>query len=158
MKPALALCLALAAPGGLAAQDASVPGPNAVPVARAIQLFDAICGGTVGKKFRGAQRIMAANGIDVPSPMGTPTLYSATEDLSFQVDKVGVTLVQCSIVFGTTESRRSVERAFEARFGAFRKDGEMSGTLDPKSGAVVMTNPPMANGTHKLFHLVMLTE
>lgn len=154
----LALCLALAAPLGALAQGASVPGPGAVPVDRAIQLFDAICSATLGKKFRGAERAMKANGISVPSPMGTPTIYSATEDLSFQIDKAGLSFVQCSMVFGTTDSKRAVQAAFKARFGPFKEAGGMSGTRHPKTGAVVMTNPPDRNGSHTIFHLVMLAE
>lgn len=159
MKPQLlALCLALAAPTGLAAQGVTVPGPDAVPVARAIQLFDAVCGKTFAKGFRGAERVLAANGIDVPSPAGTTTIYSAREDLSFNIAKRGVSLVQCSMVFGTTEGRRTVHRAFEARFGPFVEAGGMSGTRDPVTGAPILTDPPTPNGAHTIFHLVMLKE
>ncbi len=59
---------------------------TATPItsARAVQVFEAVCGGTL-PNFDAAPRALAANGITAPSPNGTPTRYSATEDLSFQI-------------------------------------------------------------------------
>jgi hypothetical protein len=148
-----ALALALATP--VLAQ--TVPGPNSVPVARAIQLFDAVCTSTAKRKFNGAKAAMRANGIDTPSPWGTPTIYSATEDLSFNLGKLGGRM-QCSMVFGTTDSRRSFDRALTARFGPLQQVDGGSGTFDPQTGFLILTNPPMANGAHTIFHLVTISK
>lgn len=150
---ALTLALCLGAP--VLAQ--TVPGPNAVPVARALQLFDAICAASAKSKFRRAKVAMQVNGVDIPSPWGTPTIYSATEDLSFQVGPQG-SRTQCSMVFGTTDSAKAVARAIAARFGAMQEVGGMTATRDPRSGLVVLTNLPSKSGTHTIYHLALLTE
>ena len=154
----LALILAIALSGASPTAAQTVPGPNAVPVARAIALFDAVCGTTAKQKFRGAAKVMAANGIDVPSPHGTPTVYSDTEDLSFQVAKQGVSYTQCSMVFGTTEGVKTVMRALTDRFGPMSDMGGMTGTIDPKTGLPLIINPPTPNGGHTIFRIAYLAK
>ncbi|MGL4278739.1 MAG: hypothetical protein ACRCS0_00100, partial [Albidovulum sp.] len=58
--------------------SAAVASGNPRPVAttRAVQLFDAVCGGSLANDFASAKSLMAKHGVTAPSPMGTPTVYS----------------------------------------------------------------------------------
>lgn len=85
--------------------------------ARAIQLFETVCGASL-PDFASATANMAAIGVTVPSPTGTPTIFSQTEDLSFQLQRGRGGDRACSMVFGSRDSDAAV-RAALARIGSF---------------------------------------
>jgi hypothetical protein len=85
--------------------------------ARAIQLFESVCGTSL-PDFAGATANMAAIGVTVPSPTGTPTIFSQTEDLSFQLQRGRGGDRACSMVFGSRDGDAAV-RAALARIGTF---------------------------------------
>lgn len=90
-----------------------------VTTTRAVQLFDAVCGASLASDFSAAKSKMAANGITIPSPMGTATVYSATEDVSFQISKGPGYGNTCSLVWGTTETKTNVLKSVST-INAFR--------------------------------------
>lgn len=99
-----------------APQAANTPaGPtHPVTTTRAVQLFDAICGASLVDEFSSAKSKMAANGIAIPSPKGTATVYSATEDVSFHIQKGPGFGNTCSMVWGTGDARSSVLASISA--------------------------------------------
>ena len=110
---ALSACEAPAAPPVATSQPAATEdtpaGPShPVTTARAVQLFDTVCGASLGSEFASAKAKMAANGITLPSPLGTATVYSATEDVSFQIQDGPGFGKTCSLVWGTTDARSTV--------------------------------------------------
>jgi hypothetical protein len=84
---------------------------------RAIQLFESVCGASL-PDFGGATANMAAIGVTVPSPDGTPTIFSQTEDLSFQLQRGRGGDRACSMVFGSRDSDAAI-RAALSRIGTF---------------------------------------
>ncbi|NBZ87638.1 hypothetical protein [Stagnihabitans tardus] len=127
---------------------------KAVPFARALQLFDAVCIATAPNRFAGATAVMAANDVKVPSPMGTATLYSVEENLSFQIEGSGQDR-RCSMVFGTNSSESTVVKAFVDRFGTkgMAEDG-LAAVLDQKSGYLVIFEPTAPILGQRGIHLV----
>lgn len=167
-KTPVLFCLAIALSGCVEAGAPSEPpaaatpatsrvfsgNPKAVPFARGLQLFDAVCVSTAPNHFNGATAAMAANNVTVPSPMGTSTLYSVEENLSFQIaGKSGDR--RCSMVFGTNTGSRTLASAFVDRFGEkLLSNSGVVAVVDQKTGYLVTFNaaPPIA-GQHGV-HLV----
>jgi hypothetical protein len=138
-------------PGG----GVPLAGGNPAPVstARAVALFDAVCGGTAARNFSGAKQVMAQNGVTAPSPLGTTTMFSTTEDLSFKVAP-GDT---CSMVFGTRDSRSTVANAVKTRFGNPIPIGTNEIAMkDLKTGKLVIFDQnALTGGPNPLYHLMM---
>jgi hypothetical protein len=82
-----------------------------VSAARAVAAFDAVCGASL-PNFAGAEANMRSIGVTIPSPDGTPTIYSQTEDLSFQLQNPPGGGRACSMVFGSSDSPNTVGAAF----------------------------------------------
>jgi hypothetical protein len=104
------------APPGSKTEAAS---SRSVSTARAIQLFDAICGGSLANDFASAKALMAKNGVTVRSPVGTATVYSETENVSFQIQDGPGFGNTCSMVWGTSEARSTVVTAV-SKIGPFK--------------------------------------
>jgi hypothetical protein len=80
---------------------------NATPVspARAKAIFDNVCGASL-PNFATASKRMTAQGFTRSSPLGTGTIYSATENASIQIN--GKT---CSLVVATKASADAMRAA-----------------------------------------------
>lgn len=109
----LAMMLGLAA--CVSPETSSSPAKSETPGAlqpvqttRAVQLFDTVCGSTLSANFAGAKSAMARVGVTQPSPLGTSTMYSQTEDVSFQIVEGPGLGKTCSMVFGTTQRESAV--------------------------------------------------
>ena len=96
-------------PGTVQSGAATIASQNPpVTATRAVALFDAVCGASLKDEFASAAKLAKANGVSVPSPFGTPTIYSGTEDLSFQVQDGPGFGKTCSMVFGSTQPKATV--------------------------------------------------
>ena len=123
---------------------------------RALTLFDAVCGAAL-PGFAQAPALMAANGITVPSPSGTATVYSATEDVSFQLQDGPGAGRTCSMVFGTTQSAASAASTFSA-FGQFVETPLGLGTIYRNTNAVVLIGGSSTQGPTTYLNLRLLSE
>jgi hypothetical protein len=160
----LAACVTLAACVPTTTTVTSGPVPavatgTAIPVgsARAVQVFEAVCGATL-PNFAAAPRAMAANGITARSPEGTPTIYSATEDLSFQIQN-GPGLGQtCSMVFGSKDSEGTVLSAL-SRFGAFGPSPfGLAAPYRGRATLVIFSGEVQRIGTTRYYNVRLLSE
>lgn len=127
-----------------------------VSVIRAIALFDAVCGATL-PGFSDAPRQLVANGITIPSPEGTATQFSATEDVSFQIQDGPGKGRTCSMVFGTPDSPQTVTRGF-AGLGQFVETPLGPGTLYRDTQSVVLIGASSAQGRITYLNLRLLSE
>ncbi len=129
-----------------------------ITTARAVALFDAVCGATVLNDFAKAPARMAENGITVASPYGTPTVYSPTENVSFQVHAGPGFGKTCSMVFGTKENRATVMVGINA-INPFRPSELGMTALYRNQKRLVLFDggdSKDANGT--LYHLQLLSD
>lgn len=164
------LCLLAAV--GLAGCDATVP-TEPVPVAtaapaapltdsapisvtRAVALFDAICGATL-PRFEGAGLLMGRNGINIIEGDDVLTLFSPTEDVSFQLQDGPGQGRTCSMVFGTTETVQAARAGFSV-MGQFVETPLGPGTLYRNSQAVVLIGRYAVQGTTTYLNLRLLSE
>ena len=136
----------------------AAPFGNQMPVSviRAIALFDAVCGATL-PGFNDASQQLVANGITIPSPEGTATLFSATEDVSFQIQDGPGQGRTCSMVFGTPDSPQTVGRGF-AGLGQFVETPFGPGTLYRDTDSVVLIGASSVQGTTTYLNLRLLSE
>ena len=124
--------------------------------ARALALFDAVCGASL-PGFAQAPALMAANGITVPSPSGTATVYSATEDVSFQVQDGPGAGRTCSMVFGTIQTAEAAATTFAA-IGQFVETPLGLGTIYRGTNAVVLIGGNATQGPTTYLNLRLLSE
>jgi hypothetical protein len=132
---------------------------TATPIssARAVQVFEAVCGATL-PDFAAAPRAMAANGITAPSPEGTPTIYSATEDLSFQLQAGPGLGRTCSMVFGSKDNEGTVLSAL-SRFGTFGPTPfGIATTYRGRAALVIFSGAAQRIGTTRYYNVRLLSE
>lgn len=166
LASAVGLLLVACSPDG-SLVDASRPADKAgfdpkrvklVSAERAKVIIDRICGASL-PDFKTASKPMAANGFTQPSPLGTPTVYSTTEDASVQImDGPGLGKT-CSVVIGTKDSPEAVRRA------VLGTEQFTTGTSAPgvsalyKSRKVLITSlPPMNTDGVTYMGFKMLSE
>lgn len=125
------------------------PGPEPVPAARAVALFDAVCGSTL-PDFRNAGGLLRANGFTRET--AAETIFSTREDASFRVRSGGD---DCSFVFGSTEPRATIFAAFESLGTAVQRGNEVTSPYR-ETGATVTYAPPQP-GEGRLYYNVRLT-
>ncbi len=130
--------------------------PAPVSITRAVALFDAVCGESL-PGFTNASSIMAANGITVPSPEGSATVYSATQDVSFQIQDGPGQGRTCSMAFGTTDPPHVAAPAFAA-FGQFVETPLGLGTIYRNTQAVVLIGGSSTQGDITYLNLRLLSE
>jgi hypothetical protein len=127
--------------------------PPPVTPARAVQLFEAVCGASL-PNFASATSRMAANGITLTSAIGTSTRYSATEEVSFKIiDGPGLGK-SCSMVFQTSGSPASLRSAVNA-LGPSADTAMGRAILYRGRNVIVTLEPASSNG---LSRLLMLSE
>ncbi len=131
-------------------------GTAGISATRALALFDAVCGASL-PGFTRAPALMAANGITVPSPTGTATVYSATEDVSFQVQDGPGAGRTCSMVFGTPHSAANAASTFSA-VGQFVETPLGLGTIYRGTNAVVLIGGSSTQGNTNYLNLRLLSE
>jgi hypothetical protein len=134
-------------------QDAT---PAPISPIRAVALFDAVCGASL-PGFANALALMTANGIAVPSPDGTATVYSASQDVSFQIQDGPGAGRTCSMVFGTTEPPQAAAVAF-ASLGQFVETPLGPGTIYRNTQAVVLIGGSATQGPITYLNLRLLSE
>ena len=142
------------------AQAASTPAGPMHPVAtsRAIQLFDAVCGASLDNDFKSASSLMAANGVAVASPFGTPTVYSATEDVSFQIQDGPGFGKTCSMVWGTQDRLDVVFNTLMA-IGKFRPtDIGVMALYRGQQRLVILNDGRQKSGTTTYYNLKLLSD
>ncbi|MEM9584562.1 MAG: hypothetical protein AAGA08_15745 [Pseudomonadota bacterium] len=86
--------------------------------AEAIGLFEDVCGGSL-PNFKEADRIMAANRVVVPSPLGTNTTFHQSGNVSFNIVDGPGSGKTCSMVVSTNASKAKI-RAATAKLGPFK--------------------------------------
>lgn len=132
-------------------------GSETVPVARALNVFDAVCGQSL-PDFASAPRLMTQNGIT--NKASTGTVYSATEDLSFKiVDGPGIGN-SCSMVFVSKEPKKQVFDAYRSKF--IRVDQTPLGltggyTINNRVAVVLISEPRRVDGQN-YYNLRLLSE
>lgn len=127
-----------------------------ISAVRALALFDAVCGASL-PGFAQAPALMTANGITVPSPSGTATVYSATQDVSFQVQDGPGAGRTCSMVFGTTQSAATAADTFSV-LGQFVETPLGLGTIYRGTNAVVLIGGNSTQGPTTYLNLRLLSE
>jgi hypothetical protein len=153
----LAACVPATAPQS-GTPVAAVAAGTATPVsgARAVALFDAVCGGSL-PNFASATAKMASNGIAAPSPLGTPTVYSATEDVSFQIQDGPGLGKTCSMVFGSPQREAAVLAALTA-IGPFKRTAMGTATVYRGGSALVLfSGETQKSGTTSYYNIRMLS-
>ena len=141
--------------GPVAAVQAGSPAP--VAAARAAQLFEAVCGDTL-PNFANAKARMQAIGVTVPSPTGTPTIYSQTEDLSFQIIEGPGLGRTCSMVFGSQDTEGTIQTAL-SRFGAFQPTDLGAATVYKGRAALVIFSGEVKRlGSTRYYNVRLLSE
>ena len=170
-----ALILLIAALGltGCDALPVTVAGPVEIPpaaedgigttpigVTRAVALFDSICGASL-PDFTSAVRRMADSGINKGAldadPHTVPTIYSPTEDVSFQVQDGPGQGRTCSMVFGTTETVQAARAGFSV-MGQFVETPLGPGALYRRTQAVVLIGRNAVQGDTTYLNLRLLSE
>ena len=141
-----------------AAVAAAEPQIDSAPISvtRAVALFDAICGASL-PRFEGAGLLMGRNGINLISGDGVLTLFSPTEDVSFQLQDGPGQGRTCSMVFGTTETAQAATAGF-AVMGQFVETPLGPGTLYRRSQAVVLIGRNAVQGDTTYLNLRLLSE
>ena len=142
----------VAAAATAAPQNASAP----ISVTRAVALFDAICGATL-PRFEGAGLLMGRNGINISEGDDLLTLFSPTEDVSFQLQDGPGQGRTCSMVFGTTETVQAARAGFSV-MGQFVETPLGPGTLYRNSQAVVLIGRDAVQGSTTYLNLRLLSE
>ena len=127
-----------------------------VSAARALALFDAICGASL-PDFTSANSRMAANQVTIASPYGTATMYSAVEDASFQLQDGPGLGRTCSMVFGTSAAPQSTALTFAA-MGQFVETPLGLGALYRGTQAVVLLRGDRTEGRITYLNLRLLSE
>jgi hypothetical protein len=141
------------APGGAVSAGTA----TAVSSARAVQLMEAVCGASL-PNFANARATMKANGITAPSPTGTPTMYSTTEDASFQIQDGPGLGKTCSMVFGSTDSQDAVLSAL-SRLGRFQATPFGPATTYRGRGAlVIFAGATRGAGSRTYYNIRMFSE
>jgi hypothetical protein len=127
-----------------------------ISVTRAVALFDAICGASL-PRFEGAGPLMGRNGINQSEGDDGLTLFSPTEDVSFQVQEGPGQGRTCSMVFGTTETVQAARTGFSV-LGQFVETPLGPGTLYRNSQAVVLIGRNAVQGDTTYLNLRLLSE
>ena len=125
--------------------------PPAVSTARALQLFETICGGSL-PKFAKAKKLMAANGIYLASKQGSATVFSKVENVSFQIQTYSDGNGRCSMVFKTKESRKALRQSFKSLGPTEEVMGNLSVAYRDRTVAV------LEEGDDQLHRFFMLSE
>jgi hypothetical protein len=131
-------------------------GSSPVDLNRAVALFDAVCGATL-PGFANAPARMAANGITVASSQGTASVYSATEDVSFQIQDGPGQGRTCSMVFGTTNPPPNAASALSG-LGQFVETPLGPGAIYRNTTAVVLIGNRSEPGPVTYLNLRLLSE
>jgi hypothetical protein len=132
---------------------------TATPISsvRAVQVFEAVCGATL-PNFATAPRAMAANGITANPADSNPTIYSATEDLSFQIQDGPGLGRTCSMVFGSQEGEDAVLSAL-SRFGRFGQTAfGLATTYRGRATLVIFSGEVQRIGSTRYYNLRLLSE
>jgi hypothetical protein len=123
------IALAMIGTGCVPVENAALPTPKDVPNTataspvkvsskRAVAMFRDVCGTTAAGHFAGARQRMKAYNVTAPSPQGTSTLFSTTEDVSFKITDGPGFGKTCSIVYGSKDTPKIVAETYVANFGA----------------------------------------
>ena len=139
-----------------AALSLQTVGTASISTTRALVLFDAVCGASL-PSFATAPARMAANGVTVPSPSGTGTVFGATEDVSFQIQDGPGAGRTCSMVFGTPQSAATAAETFAA-MGQFVETPLGLGTIYRGTDAVVLIGGTTTQGSVTYLNLRLVAE
>lgn len=131
---------------------------NAKPVtpARARALFDAICAASLNGDFATAPERLRANGFTRTSPLGSGTIYSQTENASFQIKDGPGFGKTCSMVVAsqsqpaTMRAALMVGKTMDTPFG-------LAG-LYPNTGALVVEGTVKRDGGLTYFNYRLLSD
>lgn len=127
-----------------------------ISVTRAVALFDNICGASL-PDFTSAARRMAENGINQVTSDRIPTLFSQTEDVSFQLQLGPGPSRICSMVFGTTETAEAARAGF-AVTGQFFDTPVGPGAVYRGTHAITLIGGTALQGTTTYLNLRLLSE
>ncbi len=132
-------------------------GNTLVPVARALQMFDAVCGRSL-PDFSSADRNLKQAG--VTNKASTGTYFSPVEDISFKIAEGPGFGKSCSMVFATTETRKRVFAAYGAKFTSIRETplGLMGGYRVDNRVTSALIAEPRRNDGRNYFNLRLLSE
>ncbi len=153
----MAACVPDGAPTTTGAPRSAEPLANATPVsaARAKAMFDAVCGASL-PNFDAAPKLMAAQGFTRSSPMGTATIYSRTENASFQI-KDGPGLGKtCSMVVATKDAPATVKASVRGT-KIFQTMGS-DAALYNGGKALILHQPPQKSDGLTYMNFQMLSE
>lgn len=161
---ALGLTACAAPTAGVAPVPVPVPAAPAAPaidsapisVTRAVALFDNICGASL-PDFTSAARRMAENGINQMTSDRIPTLFSQTEEVSFQLQLGPGPSRICSMVFGTTETAQAARAGF-AVTGQFFDTPVGPGAVYRGTHAITLIGGTALQGTTTYLNLRLLSE
>lgn len=129
-----------------------------VSAARAVAMFRDVCGKTAGAHFAGATQRMAAYKVTAPSPLGTSTLYSTIEDLSFKImDGPGYGKT-CSIVYASNDNEAATAAVHIANFGKPKMTEFGITAFDKAAQRLVIINRPTRNAGRTYYNLKMLSD
>ena len=136
---------------------ATAESPQPVSPGRAVALFDAICGASLEADFATAKSAAAKVGVNVPSPLGTTTLYGKTEDVSLQIKDGPGFGKTCSFVFVSTAPTEDVLTEL-TKIGPFMNTPFGPGTLYRGQRALVLLNAEKKSGNKTYYNLRLLSD
>lgn len=158
---ALAACVPVnlpgGAPGAIPAPGAPVPtAPALVTPARAIGLFDNVCGAAL-PQFANAATLAAQNG--VTSQSGGGVAVSPTEAVSFQILPGPAARKSCVMTFETTASTLDVSNALTGSYGEV-KDTPFgpAAKYRARSTLVLIDRNVTDRGSSRIFRLSLVSE
>ncbi|MFV0385794.1 hypothetical protein [Paracoccus sp. (in: a-proteobacteria)] len=145
---------------GSAAATANFNPAESAPVsaARAKALFEGVCAASL-PNFKSAPNTMRAMGFTRPSPMGTATIYSASENASVQIiDGPGLGKT-CSLVVGSKDSPDALRNAVlgPKQMKGTPFGGEY-GALYQMRNVLIMSEPPLSSDGLTYMTFKMLSE
>lgn len=144
-------------PGGIPAPTGPVAtGPALVTPARAIGLFDNVCGAAL-PQFANVAATAAANGVTAQSSGGIAN--SPTEDVSFQVKAGPGAGKSCVMTFNTTATTLEVSNAITAAYGEVKTTPFGPAAKYRARNTLVLIDPNVTDrGSSRIFRLSLLSE
>lgn len=145
-------------PAGPSAVDTGTglaPDARRISVNRARELFDLICGASL-PDFDDAGERLARNNFTRKSPTGSATLYSQTENVSFQIQNGPGTGRTCSMAFASDASAAEVSRAMMT--GKITDFAGQRAALFGESRALVLEGPVRLSAGLSYFGYKLLSE
>ncbi len=158
---ALTACAPINLPGGAPgtlppATGPVATGPALVTPARAIGLFDNVCGAAL-PQFANVGATASANG--VTSQSGGGIAISPTEDVSFQVQAGPGAGKSCVMTFNTTATTLEVSNALTAAYGAVKTTPFGPAAKYRSRNTLVLIDPNVTDrGSSRIFRISLLSE